>query len=74
MLVERAAYDRAVEIAREIACHPRRPRRTKRARHIGPVVSEAQYDQIQGLIQKGIAEGARLVAGGPGRPDGLNRG
>jgi aldehyde dehydrogenase (NAD+) len=38
------------------------------------VVSQLQYDKIQGLIEKGIEEGARLVAGGLGRPQGLNRG
>jgi aldehyde dehydrogenase (NAD+) len=43
-------------------------------RHIGPVVNEAQFNKIQSLIQKGIDEGARLIAGGTGRPDGLNRG
>ena len=42
--------------------------------HVGPVVSQMQYDKIQGMIETGIAEGARLVAGGLGRPDGLNRG
>ena len=41
---------------------------------IGPVVSRIQWDKIQGLIQKGIEEGATLVAGGPGRPEGLNKG
>ena len=41
---------------------------------IGPVVSEAQFNKIQGLIKKGIDEGARLVTGGLGRPEGLNRG
>jgi aldehyde dehydrogenase (NAD+) len=41
---------------------------------IGPVVSEAQWNKIQGLIQKGIDEGATLVVGGPGRPEGLTRG
>src|SRR5690606_8155023 len=41
---------------------------------LGPVVSEAQWNKIQGLIQKGIDEGARLVTGGPGRPDGFGRG
>src|SRR5262249_56288838 len=41
---------------------------------IGPVVSETQWKKIQGLIQKGIDEGATLVAGGPGRPEGLSRG
>ncbi|MEN8722165.1 MAG: aldehyde dehydrogenase family protein [Alphaproteobacteria bacterium] len=47
---------------------------TKEGRHIGPVVSEVQYNKIQGLIEKGIEEGATLLAGGPGRPEGLNRG
>ena len=41
---------------------------------IGPVVSKAQFDKIQGLIQRGIDEGAELVVGGPGRPEGLERG
>ena len=41
---------------------------------IGPVVSEVQFNKIQGLIQTGIDEGATLVAGGPGRPDGLDKG
>ncbi len=41
---------------------------------IGPVVSAAQWDKIQTLISKGIEEGATLVAGGPGRPEGLDRG
>ena len=41
---------------------------------MGPVVSEVQWNKIQGLIQKGIDEGATLVAGGTGRPDGLDKG
>ncbi|HEY1711143.1 MAG TPA: aldehyde dehydrogenase family protein [Rhizomicrobium sp.] len=41
---------------------------------IGPVVSEAQFNKIQGLIKKGIEEGATLVSGGLGRPEGMNRG
>ncbi|HWD26576.1 MAG TPA: aldehyde dehydrogenase family protein [Rhizomicrobium sp.] len=41
---------------------------------IGPVVSEVQFNKIQALIQKGIDEGATLVAGGVGRPEGFNRG
>ncbi|RMH48661.1 MAG: aldehyde dehydrogenase family protein [Alphaproteobacteria bacterium] len=74
MLVERSVYDDAVETARQVAektavGSPREP-----GRHIGPVVSEAQFEKIQRLIEKGIEEGARLVAGGPGRPEGFNRG
>lgn len=41
---------------------------------IGPVASKAQFDKIQGLIQKGIDEGATVIAGGLGRPDGLETG
>jgi aldehyde dehydrogenase (NAD+) len=41
---------------------------------IGPVVSSAQWNKIQGLIQKGLDEGATLVAGGLGRPEGLDKG
>ncbi len=41
---------------------------------VGPVVSEAQWNKIQGLIQAGIDEGATLVCGGTGRPDGLDKG
>lgn len=41
---------------------------------IGPVASKVQFDKVQGLIEKGIAEGATVVAGGPGRPEGLDTG
>jgi len=41
---------------------------------IGPVVSKTQFDKIQALIEKGVNEGATLVAGGTGRPDGLTKG
>ena len=41
---------------------------------LGPVVSEVQFNKIQDLIQKGVDEGATLVAGGPGRPEGLEKG
>lgn len=41
---------------------------------IGPVVSKTQWDKIQGLIERGIEEGATLVAGGPGKPEGLETG
>jgi len=41
---------------------------------LGPVVSEVQFNKIQGLIKKGVEEGATLVTGGPGRPEGLDKG
>ncbi|WP_163848393.1 aldehyde dehydrogenase family protein [Pseudooceanicola aestuarii] len=74
MLVQREIYDRAVEeaaaAAEKVAVGPA----GESGRHIGPVVNEVQFNKIQDLIQKGIDEGARLVAGGTGRPDGMNRG
>jgi aldehyde dehydrogenase (NAD+) len=42
--------------------------------HLGPVVSKVHFDRIQKLIEAGIAEGARLVTGGPGSADAFNRG
>ncbi|PLW67300.1 aldehyde dehydrogenase family protein [Pseudohalioglobus lutimaris] len=41
---------------------------------MGPVVSEVQFNKIQGLIEKGVEEGAKLVVGGPGRPEGIDKG
>ena len=74
MIVEASAYDAAVESAGEIASGITVGAASEEGRHIGPVVNESQWGKIQDLIQKGIDEGARLVAGGTGRPEGLNRG
>ena len=74
MLVERSAYDRAVEVARATAESTQVDLPGKAGDHIGPLVSQAQFEKVQRLIQTGIDEGARLVAGGTGRPEGLNRG
>ena len=74
MLVERSLYDQAVETAQTVAEKTQVAAADVDGRQIGPVVSDVQWDKIQGLIQKGIDEGARLVAGGTGRPEGLNRG
>ncbi|WP_347311555.1 aldehyde dehydrogenase family protein [Defluviimonas sp. SAOS-178_SWC] len=74
MLVERAIYDSAVETAAEVANAVKVGPASEHGRHIGPVVNKRQWDQIQGYIQKGIDEGARLVAGGLGLPEGMNKG
>ncbi|PYC47699.1 aldehyde dehydrogenase family protein [Litorivita pollutaquae] len=74
MLVERAIYDQAVEQAAATVAKVQVGNAHDEGRHIGPVVNEVQFNKIQGLIEKGISEGARLVTGGPGRPDGFNRG
>lgn len=74
MLVQRSIYARSVEEAAQVAKSIPVAAPSLSGAHIGPVVSSAQFERIQGLIEKGIDEGARLVAGGPGRPAGFNRG
>ena len=77
MFVPASRYEEAVEIARETAAGVanREPFAEDAGENdIGPVVSERQYDKIQGLLQKGVAEGARLVIGGLGRAEGFEKG
>ncbi|MBI1385810.1 MAG: aldehyde dehydrogenase family protein [Rhizobiales bacterium] len=74
MLVERSVYADAIRIAAETAEKTRVGEPSQEGGHIGPLVSAAQFEKVQRLIQVGIDEGARLVAGGVGRPEGFNRG
>ncbi|MFU8825509.1 aldehyde dehydrogenase family protein [Yoonia sp.] len=74
MLVERSIYEKALETAAEVAKSIGVGPASDEGRHIGPVVNRKQWDQIQKMIQVGIDEGARLIAGGPGLPEGMNRG
>ena len=69
MLVPRERMDEAAAIAAKVAGDPR-----DEATEIGPLVSEVQWNKVQALIQQGIDEGARLVAGGTGKPEGLDKG
>jgi len=74
MLVERSIYDQAVETAIQVAAKTQVGRASESGNHIGPVVSELQFNKIQGLIKVGIDEGARVIAGGLGKPEGLDTG
>jgi aldehyde dehydrogenase (NAD+) len=74
MLVPAARHDEAVAIAKASAEALVVGDPQAETSRLGPVVSQAQWDKIQGLIQKGIDEGATLVTGGTGRPEGLTRG
>ena len=74
MLVPESLYEEAVQIAAAEAGKTRPGDPTDPESDIGPVISAAQYDKIQGLIESGSAEGAKIVAGGPGKPEGLETG
>ena len=74
MLVEKSIYNEAVERLKKYANEFKVDDPNKEGDHIGPVISETQFNKIQNLIQKGIDEGAKLVAGGPGKPEGLEEG
>ncbi len=73
MLVPRARMEEAIRVAREAASQVT-VGDPGGDFAMGPVVSKSQFNSVQDYIQKGIAEGAKLVAGGPGRPNGLTKG
>ena len=74
MLVEKSMYNEAIERLKKYTEKFEVGDPKKEGEHIGPVISETQYNKIQSLIKKGIDEGAKLVAGGPGKPEGLEKG
>ncbi|MCL4171121.1 UNVERIFIED_CONTAM: hypothetical protein GTU68_014382, partial [Idotea baltica] len=74
MLVECTVYDQAVETAAETVRSIEVGPSAEPGAHIGPLVSQNQYQTVQRYIQIGLDEGARLVAGGLGRPQGLETG
>jgi aldehyde dehydrogenase (NAD+) len=73
MIVPRARMKEAAEVAAAVAGGTKVGDLSDK-RAIGPVASKAQFDKVQGLLQKGVDEGATVAAGGPGRPDGLDSG
>ena len=74
MLVEKSMYNEAVERLKKYTENFEVGDPKKEGEHIGPVISETQYNKIQTLIKKGIDEGAKLVAGGVGKPEGFEKG
>ena len=74
MLVPNSRMDEVAEIAKAVAAKVKAGAPDAPDTTMGPVVSKAQWNKIQDLIAKGIEEGARLVVGGTGRPEGLDRG
>ncbi|HEY4136641.1 MAG TPA: aldehyde dehydrogenase family protein [Alphaproteobacteria bacterium] len=74
MLVHRSQRDVAIALAKQAADKVKVGDPLDPATTMGPVVNKSQFQKVQGLIERGIAEGATLVCGGPGRPAGFNRG
>jgi len=74
LLVERSCYEDAVEIARRAAEATVVGDPEQEGDHIGPLFDRIQFDRVQAMIQVGIDEGARLVTGGLGRPEGIEAG
>ena len=74
MLVEKSIYNEAVERLKKYTNEFKVDDPKKEGEHIGPVISKTHFNKIQTLIQKGIDEGAKLVAGGPGKPEGMKDG
>ncbi len=74
MLIPAERMDEAIEIARKATAGVVVGAPDAEGTAVGPVVSEVQYEKVQGLIEAAIEEGATLVTGGPGRPEGLEAG
>ncbi|BCG86703.1 aldehyde dehydrogenase [Mesorhizobium sp. 113-3-9] len=74
MLVDKERYSQAVEVAKQAAEAQRVGNPGDEQTTLGPLVSQTQFDRVQAMIEMAMAEGARLVTGGPGRPADLSQG
>ncbi|HEY0962794.1 MAG TPA: aldehyde dehydrogenase family protein [Pseudomonadales bacterium] len=74
MIVPNKLMDEVCKLAKEAVDSNWKPGDPKADSRMGPVISEAQWNKIQKLIDSGLKEGAKLVTGGPGKPDGLEQG
>jgi aldehyde dehydrogenase (NAD+) len=74
LLVQKSVYDKAVEIATRVGKEARVGNPAEEGSHIGPLVSDVQFGRVQTLIEAGIAEGARVLVGGAGKPEGFETG
>lgn len=74
LLVERSCYDEVLQIARQAAADTAVGNPEDEGEHIGPLFDQIQFDRVQAMIRVGIDEGATLLAGGPGKPDGHETG
>lgn len=74
MLVQRSVYDKVIALAEEAGKAAKVGNPEEEGSHIGPLVSHIQFGRVQALIEAGVAEGARVLVGGPGKPEGFETG
>ncbi|EJL49677.1 NAD-dependent aldehyde dehydrogenase [Rhizobium sp. CF122] len=74
LLVQRSVYDKVVEIAERVGREVKVGNPEEEGVHIGPLVSDVQFGRVQALIKAGISEGARVLVGGAGKPEGFETG
>ena len=74
MLVEKTIYNETIERVKKFTLNLKVDHPSKEGNHIGPVVSDQQFKKVQILIQKGLDECAKLIAGGTGKPEGFQKG
>ena len=74
LLVERSCYDEVLKIAKHAAEATAVGDPAQTGDHIGPLFDRIQYERVQAMIQKGLDEGATLLAGGLGKPEGFETG
>ena len=74
LLVERSCYQQVLEIAKRLGEAVKVDDPAIEGNHLGPLVSDIQYGRVQAMIEKGIKEGATLLVGGLGRPQGFEKG
>jgi aldehyde dehydrogenase (NAD+) len=74
MLVERSVYAQALEIAKRVGESVKVAQPTERGDVIGPLAMRRQFDTVNRFIQLGMDSGARTIVGGPGRPEGFEKG
>jgi len=74
LLVERSCYKEVLEIAKRVGEAVKVGDPAQEGNHLGPLVSDIQFGRVQAMIEKGIKEGATLLVGGLGKPDGFDEG
>ena len=74
MLVQDSIYDRVLQLAKDAAIRVKIDDPASEGSHIGPLANAVQFEKVQAMIKSGVDDGATVVVGGPGKPEGFTRG